>query len=56
MGAHHHYANCAENLLAALADDNPCTLMFNEASFTGRRFSTLNGLVVQGHAQLYALP
>ena len=56
MGAHHHYANCAENVTGALADDNPCTLMFNEASFTGRAFSTLNGLTVRGHAQAYALP
>jgi hypothetical protein len=56
MGAHHHYANCVENLQAALTDDNLCTLMFNEVSFTGRSFSTLNALVVRGHAQLYATP
>lgn len=56
MGAHHHYANCAENALPAVRDDNPCTIMFNDVSFTGHKFSTLNAQVVRGHAVAYAMP
>ena len=53
MGAHHHYANCAE---AAVPGDAPCTLMFNFVDIQKLQFSTLNSLVVRGHAQLYATP
>lgn len=50
MGAHHHYANCAESL--PNGGDNVCTLMINDVGLAGLPFSTLNGLVVRGHAQL----
>ena len=53
MGAHHHYANCAE---AAVPGAAPCTLMFNFVDIQKLQFSTLNSLVVRGHAQLYATP
>lgn len=53
MGAHHHYANCAE---AAVPGDAPCTLMFNFVDIQKLQFSTLNSLVVRGHAQLHATP
>jgi hypothetical protein len=56
MGAHHHYANCVQNVVPATRNDNPCTLMFNDVSLTGRAFSALNSLTVRGHAQLYARP
>lgn len=55
LGAHHHYANCVEGLLAlSSGDPTPCTLMFNDAGLAALRFSTLNGVVVRGHAEAYA--
>lgn len=54
LGGHHHYANCVETLLNL--GGNICTLMFNDLSFQQAQFSTLNGLVVRGHAQLFAAP
>ena len=58
MGAHHHYANCVEGLLSELdqGELSPCTLMFNAADLASVNFSTLNGLVVRGHAEVYARP
>jgi Metallo-peptidase family M12B Reprolysin-like len=58
MGGHHHYANCAEGLLSdSLQDElSPCTLMFNAVDLASLNFSTVNGLVVGGHAEAYALP
>jgi hypothetical protein len=58
MGAHHHYANCAEGLLSeSLASElSPCTLMFNAVDLSSINFSTAQGLVVRGHAEAYALP
>ena len=55
MGGHHHYANCAEGLLSELgAELSPCTLMFNAVNTSSFNFSTLNSLVVRGHAEAYA--
>lgn len=54
LGGHHHYANCVESLLSF--GDSLCTLMFNELSLQRKQFSTLNGLVVRGHSQLFAAP
>lgn len=56
LGAHHHYANCAENVpAAALARSaDVCTLMFNDVGVVGLRFSTLNRTIVRGHALAYA--
>ncbi len=54
LGGHHHYANCVETLLGI--GGNICTLMFNDLSFQQAQFSTLNALVVRGHAQLFAAP
>lgn len=55
LGAHHHYANCIEPLVAALvaARGEPCSLMFNDLTFQNLRFGTLNSLIVRGHAQRY---
>lgn len=57
MGAHHHYANCAET---ATAEDvstlSPCSLMFNFVDFQGIEFSVVNRAVVRGHAVDYASP
>lgn len=55
LGGHHHYANCVESLLS-IGGGNVCTLMFNELTLQHSQFSTLNGLVVRGHAQLFAAP
>ncbi len=56
LGGHHHYANCAEGLLSELGEVSPCTLMFNAANLSSFNFSTLNGLIVRGHAEQYAAP
>jgi hypothetical protein len=54
MGAHHHYANCAEGIPS---DPNeigtPCTLMFNDVGFSSLVFSAVNSLVVRGHTEAY---
>ena len=55
FGGHHHYANCVEGLLSELgAELSPCTLMFNAVDLSSFNFSTVNGLVVRGHAEAYA--
>lgn len=52
MGAHHHYANCAEGIPGAVAEvgPNPCTTMFNFIDFLSLGFGTLEGPVIRGHA------
>jgi predicted Zn-dependent protease len=58
MGGHHHYADCVEGLLSdsLQSELSPCTLMFNAVDLASLNFSTVNGLVVGGHAEAYALP
>ena len=51
LGAHHHYTSI-EGLLAA--DPNLLDLMAPYLDLCSLRFSTVNSLMVQGHAQLYA--
>jgi hypothetical protein len=51
LGAHHHYTS-PEGLLAA--DPNLLDLMGPSLSLISLRFSTLNSLMVKGHAQRYA--
>ena len=53
LGAHHHYANCAESLVAF---QNFCTLMINDVGLASLQFSSLNGAIVRGHAEEYAPP
>lgn len=57
MGAHHHYANCAQGVGADdVTNREPaaCTLMFNFLDFTSINFSTINAATVKGHALAYA--
>lgn len=56
MGAHHHYANCAEGSPGAVAEGGPtpCSLMFNFIDFISLIFNNLEGSVVRGHALQYA--
>lgn len=56
LGAHHHYANCVEALIPALAESRvePCTLMFNDLSFQRLQFGQVEALAVRGHALRYA--
>lgn len=56
LGAHHHYANCAENVPAAALDGSTdaCTLMFNDVGLIGLRISSLNRPVIRGHAVAHA--
>lgn len=58
LGAHHHYANCVEGIPSELTqlEVSPCTLMFNAVDVASLNFSTVNGLVVRGHAEAYARP
>lgn len=56
MGAHHHYANCAEGSPTAAANREvaPCTTMFNDIGLLSLRFSTLEGAAIRGHALAFA--
>lgn len=57
MGAHHHYANCAEGVLTETPEEpSPCSLMFNAIDFASINFSTASGAVVRGHAVDFASP
>jgi Metallo-peptidase family M12B Reprolysin-like len=54
MGAHHHYANCAEGIPSDPDEiGTPCTLMFNDVGLVSLVFSTVNNLVVRGHSESY---
>lgn len=56
LGAHHHYANCAEGIPTETVDDalSVCTLMINDIGLASLNFSTLNGAIVRGHSVDYA--
>ena len=56
LGAHHHYANCVENVPTAAIERSTdvCTLMFNDVGVVGLRFSAMNRAVVRGHAIAHA--
>ncbi|MDQ4064989.1 MAG: hypothetical protein M3161_02970 [Actinomycetota bacterium] len=58
LGAAHEYSNCAEG-----SDTDPtrdifgiCTVMFNDVSLIGMKFSTLEGSVIRGYASDYVVP
>lgn len=53
MGGHHHYTSI-EGITAL--DPNLLDLMGPVVDLISLRFSTVNGLMVRGHAQLYAAP
>ncbi|HEV2756579.1 MAG TPA: zinc-dependent metalloprotease family protein [Actinomycetota bacterium] len=56
MGAHHHYANCAQGTPGAVEEvgPTPCTLMFNFVDFMSLIFNNLEGSVVRGYALKHA--
>ena len=56
MGGHHHYQECGTGLPVAVGrgELGPCTLMTNAVDFQTIPFSTLNGVVVRGHAETWA--
>lgn len=57
MGAHHHYANCAEGSPLMQENETPCTLMSSVLIFwNAGNFGTLEAGVVRGHASDYASP
>lgn len=58
LGAHHHYANCAEGVPSELEEGevSPCTVMFNFLNFISLNFGQLEAAVVRGHAVEYAAP
>lgn len=57
LGAHHHYANCAQGDTVSLTRLylTICTLMFNDISLVSGFFSTAEAAVVRGHALEYAV-
>ena len=56
MGGHHHYQECgtAAPTAAGRGEPGPCTLMTNAVDFQTLPFSTLNSVVVRGHAETWA--
>jgi hypothetical protein len=55
LGAHHHYANCAQaDPSEAAAHLFICTLMFNDVLFISLRMSTVESAAVRGYALAYA--
>jgi predicted Zn-dependent protease len=56
MGGHHHYQECgtAAPTAAQRGEPGPCTLMTNAVDFQTLPFSTLNSIVVRGHAETWA--
>jgi predicted Zn-dependent protease len=56
MGGHHHYQECGTAAPTAVGrgETGPCTLMTNAVDFQTLPFSTLNGIVVRGHAETWA--
>lgn len=60
LGAHHHYANCAQGLTSEVGpsrvEGSPCTLMTNFADFISINFGVVEGLTVRAHAEEWARP
>ena len=56
MGGHHHYQECGTAAAVAVqrGEAGPCTIMTNAVDFQTLPFSTLNGVVVRGHAERWA--
>ncbi|MFN2526818.1 MAG: zinc-dependent metalloprotease family protein [Actinomycetota bacterium] len=57
LGAHHHYANCAEGVSTDIVRDlnpAPCTVMFNYSDFQSAHFGTLEATVIRGHVLAFA--
>lgn len=58
LGAHHHYANCAEGIPSETSqrEASPCTLMFNSVDLSSLYLGALEASVVRGHAVEFATP
>lgn len=56
MGGHHHYQECGTAAPTAVerGELGPCTLMTNAVDFQTLPFSTVNSVVVRGHAEAWA--
>lgn len=56
MGGHHHYQECGTTAgsAASRGETGPCSIMTNFVDFQTLPFSTLNGVVVRGHAEKWA--
>jgi len=56
LGGHHHYQECGTAVVGAVGNREvgPCTLMTNLVDLQSFPFSTLNGMVVRGHAEQWA--
>lgn len=55
LGAHHHYANCAEGDKGAIVPEMAlCTVMINDVGLVSLQFSTLERSVVRGHVAAFA--
>lgn len=59
LGAHHHYANCAEGNRSTAGGGEPsiCTTMWpTHVRYMAMNFGTLEGTVIRGHAVDFASP
>jgi len=56
MGGHHHYQECGTPAVTAAGrgEPGPCSIMSNFVDFQTIPFSTVNGIVVRGHAEEWA--
>lgn len=58
LGAHHHYANCAERSTADALQPGEasyvCSLMINDVGLASLNFSTVNDAVVRGHVSEFS--
>jgi len=56
MGGHHHYQECGKPapVAAGRGEPGPCTIMTNFVDFQTLPFSTVNSVVVRGHAEKWA--
>lgn len=56
LGAHHHYANCAEGIPADLdgSENSPCTLMAPFAELVSKNFGSVEKIAIRGHTLKYA--
>ena len=52
LGAHHHYANCAESA-SPNGGLSQCTLMFLDLTVTAMKFGALEASVIRGQAETY---
>ena len=58
LGAHHHYANCAEGTDAGDngLEGGPCTMMINDLGLMSLHISQVEAAAIKGHSGIWARP